>query len=213
MTRLEVKGPRMTVTEQLSRNPANRGRPLAIEIKDKTTGRYLRAREVVTAGARGIGGVIESTARRGCDIFILETITTPFLPFHVMEGPITVEVFRQFVEGSEYEIAGNNANRLVSLLVDDTKSDHDLKYVSRNDASAFTAWYSRKTREAWIIPTEDQWLAAVNAVGDQLKGRFFEWTQTISGAGNILRNLKGDRIAHFPENRSSDCTLRLLLRK
>jgi len=42
------------------------------------------------------------------------------------------------------------------------------------------------------MPTDDEWLAAKNAVGKQLTGDLWEWTQTIyNGVSRILRSLEG----------------------
>jgi len=121
---IEGTSARVTIAEQLSRNPANRDRPLALEVRDPASGRLLRASEVVAAGAKGIGGVIASAA------------------FRVMKNPVTVAMFRQFVEDEKskpdgYRIDGHNANELMNLLADPKKSDQALTYVSHEDATKF----------------------------------------------------------------------------
>jgi len=138
-----------------------------------------------------------------------------------MRNPVTVEMFRQFVEDSGYEIVGHNADKLIALLADTKKSKHPLTFVSYEDATAFVNWRKEKTGQDLRMPTEDEWLAAKNAVGDQLTGNLWEWTQTIyndvayewshyNGA-YVLRHLAGvSRSSDYPEFRYTGYTVRLV---
>ncbi len=212
MAGIERTGARLTIAEQLSRNLAFRGRPLALEIRDAASGRLLRASEALVAGAKGIGSVIASAASRALAIIKPEMVTSERISFDIMKKPVTVEMFRQFVEDSGYKIVGHNANALIALPADPKKSDQALTYVSHEDATAFVNWRKEKTGQALRMPTEDEWLAAKSAVGDQLTGGLWEWTQTIySGASKILRSLVDDyRSYGHPGNRYGDASVRLV---
>lgn len=210
-------GARLTVAEQLSRNPAFKGRPLALEIRDAASGRLLRASEALMAGAKGIGGVMAAAASRALAIIKPEMITSDRLSFNIMKNPVTVAMFRQFVEDEAgrpegYRIKGYNADELTALLADVKKSDHALTYVSYNDATAFAKWRKEKTGQDLRIPSEEEWLAAKNAVGNQLKGGLWEWTKTIySGTARILRSLSYfNQDYGRPEDRSNNVTVRFV---
>jgi hypothetical protein len=62
------------------------------------------------------------------------------------------------------------------------------------------------------MPTEDEWLAAKKAVGNQLTGNLWEWTQTIySGDRKVLRSLFVDFQRNVdPENRCFYDSVRLV---
>ncbi len=192
MAGMERTGARLTIAEQLSRNPAFRDRPLALEIRDAVSGRLLRASEALAAG-REIGSVIASAASRALAIIMPEMVTSERLSFNIMKKPVTVEMFRQFVEDSGYKIVGHDADELIALLADPKKSDHALTYVSHGDATAFITWRKEKTGQDLRMPTEDEWLAARSAVGNQLTGGLWDWTQTIcGGVAGVLRSLNYD---------------------
>jgi formylglycine-generating enzyme required for sulfatase activity len=129
-----------------------------------------------------------------------------------MKKPVTVEMFRQFVEDSGYKIVGYNANELIALLTDPKTSDDTLTYVNHEDATAFVAWRKEKTGQDLRMPTENEWLAAKNAVGNQLTGGLWEWTQTIySGVVRVLRSLfDGSSFSYRPASRYYDLTVRLV---
>jgi len=98
MAGIERTGARLTIAEQLSRRPEFRNRPLALEGRDQVSGRLLRASEVLVAGVKGIGGVIAAAASRALAIIKPEIVTSDRLLFNIMKKPVTVEMFRQFVE-------------------------------------------------------------------------------------------------------------------
>lgn len=212
MAGIERTGARLTIAEQLSRNPAFRGRPLALEVRDQASGRLLRASEALAAGAKGIGSVIALAASRALAIIKPEMITSERLSFNIMKKPVTVEMFRQFVEDSGYKIVGHNANELMALLADPKKSDQALTYVSHEDATAFVTWRKEKIGQELRMPTENEWIAAKNAVGNQLTGGLWEWTQTIyiSGA-KVIRSLCSERRdGSIPELRYDTYSVRLV---
>lgn len=212
MAGIKRTGARLTIAEQLSRRPEFRNRPLALEVRDQLSGRLLRASEVVAAGVKGIGGVIAAAASRALAIIKPEMVTSEKLSFNIMKKPVTVEMFRQFVEDSGYKIAGYNADELRAPLADPKKSDQVLTYVSHEDATAFVTWRKEKTGQDLRMPTEDEWLAAKSAVGNQLTGGLWEWTQTIySGVNRILRSLDYvSRDDFSPETRYYGNTVRLV---
>ena len=194
-----------------------RGRPLALEIRDAASGRLLRTGEALAAGVAGIGGVIASAASRVLAIIKPEMITSERLSFNVMKKPVTVAMFRQFVEDSGYRIVGHNADKLTALLAGAGKNEHgltyvSLTYVSYDDTTAFVNWRKEKTGENLRLPTEDEWLAAKREVGNQLTGNLWEWTQTIySGIARVLRSLDSDyRINGLPVARCNLNTVRLV---
>ena len=166
----------------------------------------------MVAGANGIGSVIASAATRALVIIRPEMVTRARLSFNVMKNPVTVEMFRQFVEDRGYKIVGHNADTLIALLADVKKSNHGLTYVSYEDATAFVNWRKEKTGQDLRMPTEEEWLAAKREVGNQLTGRLWEWTQTIySGGTRVLRSLGGDSQDYdFPELRYNSLSFRLV---
>lgn len=51
------------------------------------------------------------------------------------------------------------------------RSDHPVVLVSYADATAFAAWFSRKTGQHWRLPVEDEWEKAARGNA----GRYFPW--------------------------------------
>lgn len=209
---IERTGVRLTIAEQVSRDPAFRGRPLALEKRDPTSGRILRASEVLAAGAKGISGVIASAASR-LDVIMPEMVTSARLSFNIMKNPVTVAMFRQFVEESGYKIVGYNDHELIALLADPKKSDQALTYVSYEDATAFVDWREGRTGQELRIPA-DELLAAKSAVGNQLTGNLWEWARVVNCRCRItmiIRSLRNDdQHDSYPEDRCGHITLRLV---
>jgi len=210
---IERTGVRLTIAEQLSRNPAFRGRPLALEKRDPVSGRILRASEVLAAGAKGLNSVIASAASRALAIIKPEMVTSARLSFNIMKNPVTVAMFRQFVEESGYKIVGHNAKELTALLADPKKSDQALTYVSYKDATAFVDWREGRTGQKLRIPA-DELLAAKSVVGNQLTGNLWEWTRLVNCRCRITRIIcslrNDDQHDCYPEDRCGHITLRLV---
>ena len=146
-----------------------------------------------------------------------EMVTSDKLSFNVMKAPVTVAMFRQFVEAEAnkpdgYKIVGHNAEELTALLTNSKRSDQALTYVSYKDAEAFVAWRREKTGEAKTIPTETQWENASRVVGNKLTGSLWEWAQTNSGeTSKVLRSLPdGLRSSLYSGIRYFNGTLRLV---
>ncbi|MCX5726654.1 MAG: SUMF1/EgtB/PvdO family nonheme iron enzyme [Candidatus Saganbacteria bacterium] len=221
MARIERTSVRLTIAVQLSRNPANRGRPLALEIKDMSSGRLLRASDILAAGVNGIGGVIAAAGSRVLETIKPEMLTSATLSFRVMKIPVTIAMFRQFVEDEKsrpdgYRIAGHNDIELIRLLADPKKSGQVIRYVSHEDATAFVNWRREKTGQVLRMPTEDDVLAAKMAVGNQLilsgENGLWEWTQTIHhGVSIILRSMHSrNQEDRHPGIRKDRFTVRLV---
>jgi formylglycine-generating enzyme required for sulfatase activity len=71
--------------------------------------------------------------------------------FFVAKYPVTVALYREFVEATGYEITGQRAEDLKALLADRSKDDHPVVSVNQADREAYTRWRSDKTRENWFI--------------------------------------------------------------
>ena len=166
-----------------------------------------------------VGGGIERVAAAVSDalkVIMPKMVTSERLSFSIMKSPVTVAMFRQFVEEEAtkpdgYRITGNNSGKLKKLLADPKKSDRALTYVSYDDATAFINWRKEKTGQDLRIPTDSEWGAAKREVGKQLMGDFWEWTKKACGASKIVRTLfDGGQYSHIPAYRYYDVTLRLV---
>ena len=224
---IERMGPRLSIEAQLSRNPVFRNRLLALEIKDGASGRLLRAEEVLAAGVKGIGGVIDYAAARIARIIKPELLNGE-MSVRIMKTPVTVEMFRQFVEESGYKIVDESgwsaAAELIALLRDPSQNDKAITYVSYQDATAFIAWRKEITGQDLRMPTEAEWLKAKKVVGHELSGPsgvpagtdLREWTQTkysacSDGGTMVARSLQSDGMwDNFTGFRSDRYTFRLV---
>jgi len=198
-------GPRLTLGEQMSRNPAFKGRLLAMEFRTPG-GNLLRAADVIGKRpntieqlALNVGGL------RASQIAIPEMINISD-KVGIMKGEVSVGLFRQVMEG--YEIKGHNAGELRAVLADPAQESEPLTFVSLLDAREFTVRLNNLTGRKFRVQTEDEWLAGKG----RLQGNNWTWTETkYSDNSFVLRHLSNDdRNDCNPESRSDSVAARLV---
>jgi hypothetical protein len=220
---IQRKGIRLTIEQQvnlrkLTQPPTGlswqdfRGRPLAADFRGPY-GEQLRAGEVLRAGVKSLRRVIIATAARAPEIIKPRMVTNKNLSFNVMERPVSVVMFRQFVEESGYQIAGHNAAELEALLADEKKSDWEATIINHYDAEAFVAWRKDKTGQDLRRPTLKEWLVFSEELRLPTTLGKWEFTQTseTAGANQVYRSLMWNFSLERPsEFRATNVTLRLI---
>jgi hypothetical protein len=108
------------------------------------------------------------------------------LTFRIMQGEVTVGLFRQFVDVG-YAIPGHYGLDLLTQFKG--APENHLTHLSLFDGRALASALSDKTGKKWRVPTETEWEAAIKLVRNQLSGNDFEWTETPYLNSFILRSL------------------------
>lgn len=146
-------------------------------------------------GYRGLAilprDIMGAVASRASEVEIPEMIDIPGMPGKaIMKGELTVGLFKQFVDETENEMEGYNADNLRGILADSSKAGDALTYVSLLDARAYAEWLSEKTGRKFRVQTEEEWLAAEG----ELSGDNWTWTET--ELGDITFVLRGLDAGH-----------------
>lgn len=151
----------------------------------------------------GPGSVLAAVRAKGIKIPEMVVLSDKV---SIMEGEVTVGLFRQVMEG--YEITGHNAEELKAILADPSRGGEALTYVSLLDAREFASRLSDLTGRKFRVQTEEEWESA----RDSLSGDHWTWTETKNDQSTfVLRRLDYDNRRNFnPENRYSDHAVRLV---
>ncbi len=198
-------GPRLTLGEQMSRNPAFKGRLLAMEFRS-AGGNLLRASDVIEKRSQTIEKLaLTINGLRASQITIPGMIDISD-KVRIMKGEVPVGLFGQVMEG--YEIKGHNADKLRAILADPAQENSALTFVNLFDAREFAARLSNLTGRKFRVQTEDEWLAGKG----RLQGNNWTWTETkYSDSSFVLRHLSlVNRSNDFPEYRYSLNAVRLV---
>jgi|GEM_PF-6522159 formylglycine-generating enzyme required for sulfatase activity len=91
--------------------------------------------------------------------------------FYAGKYPVTVAQYREFVEATNYEIAGEGANDLRALLADRSKDNHPVVFVNQADREAYAEWLRGKTGERWFILSAAQ----QEYIRRGISGRTYPW--------------------------------------
>ena len=137
----------------------------------------------------------------------------------IMREPVTVAMFRQFVEDEAskpngYRIVGHNAGKLTALLADRSGNNRPVTSVSYRDAEAFVAWRNEKTGETFLLPSESTYNNIQLTYGAKLinRSRLSEWTHDTyiyDRSRRILCSLGGASYHAPPDARNDEVTFRL----
>ena len=139
-------------------------------------------------------------------------LDVPGMKLRIMQSEVKVGLFKQFM-ASGYKITGHNAGSLKAFLKA-SPDECNMKFLNLDDGKAFAKWLTDQTGIKFRIPTNTEWLHAVQALGHHLSGNHMEWTEGIATnkTSHILRYLYnlGRSEAHPPETRNEDFALRLV---
>ena len=138
-------------------------------------------------------------------------------PYSIMEGEVTAGLFDLCMKSAGSAVGGCDPDLLRSVLyapwASMVKTSIDL-----HDCRVFVKSLNKLTGKKFMIPTEEEWLGAFRAVGNELFGDKWEWTEwgltkkiNTDSRFNILRSLGCvDRELEYPDV-SYDCiALRLI---
>jgi len=170
------------------------------------------AQERTRAEIDRLAGVRAPAASGHPHIIVPEMIDVSGKSFRVMEGEVTVGLFRQFVD-TGYEITGHDADALRMRL--GWAPGTYLDYLNLTDDRKLAVWLSEQTGRKFRVPTIDELSAAFSPFRNHLLGSNWELTETTNGAGEVASSRGGSAniIEHFyfpPEYRLFERSVRLV---
>ena len=89
-------------------------------------------------------------------------------PIEYRTAPLGFEIMKHHVRQSEYSICVADGDCEATLT--DGLSDYPQVDVSYVDATAYARWFSKRTKQTWRLPTDDEW---VRAAGDRFNEVIF----------------------------------------
>lgn len=123
----------------------------------------------------GLGPVRGSRGPR-CE----EMIEIPGKKYRVMRGEVTVGQFRKFVKESDYQITGDNARPLISL-VKRGKAGASVDCINYEDAMAYIGWRNREPGREFRLLNMTELDDTYKILGAQLSVSGYELTSTLIG--------------------------------
>lgn len=143
--------PKLTLKQQMSRNPAFKGRPLTLEYRTGG-GNLLRALDVVGKSPQALRKLALKI-----DGLRMPQITIPEMfdvndNVRIIRPEVTVGLFKRVIEGCE--ITGHNAKKLRSILADPARESEALTYVSLLDARKFAERLGSLTDRKFRVQTK-----------------------------------------------------------
>jgi formylglycine-generating enzyme required for sulfatase activity len=102
-----------------------------------------------------------------------------------MKDTVSVGLFKKVMEG--YKISGHKALELEKILLDPSRTEEEVTYVSLLDAREFAKRLSDLTGRKFRVPTKAEWLLSTRKA-EEIHRSFdtHVWTETKSNNGEFI---------------------------
>ncbi len=174
---------RLSVHEQLLRDPHTRYHQLGVECRSEKSGEIMRATDVVNML------VHERTHKRAKNfdftasrVQFPEFVNTMHMPLSAMKRPITVRQFLRFLNDTRSVMRelGDLENRIKAFMHDTANLDKSMPCLTIYDARRYSSWMSGETGRNIFVPKLNM-LKQIRASGKIETLDLFELAEIESG--------------------------------